>query len=316
MINVKMDIPLVSIICLCYNHERYLRKCLDSIVSQSCDFKYEIIVHDDASTDSSQSILREYDQKYDNLRVIYQKENQYSKKVRIIPKLIDLARGEYIAFCECDDYFSDKNKIQKQIIALLNNKDCIACIHSAYRVNEKDNKILGYRNPYIMKKILNKRDIIQCIGRLYSLNSLVCKKDSITDLDDLYYNCTVGDIPIALHLSLKGNFYFINKPMSSYRVGSVNSWSVRMRYNRKAIEKYTNSVIKTLQKFDLLTNMEYSDCVNERILCFKFQKAIAIGDLKLFLSESTSNYRKEMNLRSYVYSLIMCCVNKIRSYCN
>ena len=75
---MKDDI-MVSICCITYNHEKYIREALDSFLMQNTDFKYEIVIHDDASTDNTANIIREYEEKYpDIIKPIYQKENQYS----------------------------------------------------------------------------------------------------------------------------------------------------------------------------------------------------------------------------------------------
>ena len=104
----------VSVICLAYNHEKYIRKTLEGFVKQKTNFSVEYIIHDDASTDSTASIVREFEEKYpDLIKPIYQKENQYSKGVPITRNLQMQVQGKYIAFCEGDDYWIDEYKLQK-----------------------------------------------------------------------------------------------------------------------------------------------------------------------------------------------------------
>ena len=93
-----------------------LEESLDSILNQDTSFKYEVIVHDDASTDHTAEIIREYEKKYpDKIVAIYQKENLYSKGVAIIEEqMLDKAKGKYIAFCECDDKWTDSRKLEMQ----------------------------------------------------------------------------------------------------------------------------------------------------------------------------------------------------------
>ena len=110
-----MSNPMVSICNLVYNHEKWLRRCLDGFVMQKTSFKFEVLSHDDASTDSSATIIREYEERYPDIFCpIYQTENQYSKGQGIfIPILLPKARGKYIALCEGDDYWCDPLKLQK-----------------------------------------------------------------------------------------------------------------------------------------------------------------------------------------------------------
>ena len=104
---------VVSVYCLAYNHEQYIRDALEGFVRQKTNFRYEVLVHDDASTDNTPAIIREYAQKYpDIIKPIFQTENQYSKGVKILPEIIHpKSSGRYIAFCEGDDYWCDENKL-------------------------------------------------------------------------------------------------------------------------------------------------------------------------------------------------------------
>lgn len=112
----KIQIPLVSICCQTYNHVSYIRECLEGFLLQKTNFPVEILIHDDASTDGTADIIREYESKYPDLIFpIYQTENQYSQGVRIPPINYRRARGKYIAFCEGDDYWTEPMKLQWQV---------------------------------------------------------------------------------------------------------------------------------------------------------------------------------------------------------
>jgi glycosyltransferase involved in cell wall biosynthesis len=108
---------MVSICCAAYNHEEYIAAALDGFLMQKADFSYEILVHDDASTDNTAKIIKEYEQNYpDIIKPIYQTENQYSKKVKISSAYnFPRAKGKYIAWCEGDDYWTDPLKLQTQV---------------------------------------------------------------------------------------------------------------------------------------------------------------------------------------------------------
>lgn len=114
---------LVSIICTSYNHGPYIADALEGFVQQKVNFKFEIIVHDDASTDNTVDIVVEYKGKYPELfNVIFQENNQYSIDVNLpLLNCFSVAKGKYIAFCEGDDYWYDVDKLQKQVDILENN---------------------------------------------------------------------------------------------------------------------------------------------------------------------------------------------------
>ena len=141
------DSVQVSIICFAYNHEKYIRQCLDGFVMQK-GVTFEIIIHDDASTDKTADIIREYESNYPNLfKPIYQSENQYSQHVSIQKEfMVPLVSGKYIAMCEGDDYWTDPYKLKKQYDALESNPYCVMCLHKTNVIKE-DGSNIGYTCP-------------------------------------------------------------------------------------------------------------------------------------------------------------------------
>ena len=139
--------PLVTIKCMVYNHEPFLRQCLEGIVMQKTNFPFEAIVHDDASTDGSAAIIREYAEKYpDIIKPMYETENQYSKKAGAIGKIMDAVvhpAAKYIAYCEGDDYWTDPNKLQLQVDFLESHPDYVLCTHDYLRYFQDSQQLSG-----------------------------------------------------------------------------------------------------------------------------------------------------------------------------
>ncbi|MET3019167.1 glycosyltransferase [Flavobacterium hydatis] len=119
--------PVVSILCDTYNHEGFIKETLEGFLSQVTTFPFEIIIHDDASTDKTAIIVKEFVDRYPLIiKPIFEKENQYSKKVNFWSDLtFPMAQGKYIALCEGDDYWIDSSKIQKQVDFLESNDDYV-----------------------------------------------------------------------------------------------------------------------------------------------------------------------------------------------
>ena len=117
---------MVTIQCLTYNHESYIRQCLDGFVMQKTNFNFEAIVHDDASTDGTALIIKEYAEKYpDIIKPIYETENQYSKKDGSLNRIMmEHTLGKYVAICEGDDYWIDSEKLQKQVDYMEKHPEC------------------------------------------------------------------------------------------------------------------------------------------------------------------------------------------------
>ncbi len=156
--------PLVSICCITYNHESYIEDAIEGFLIQETDFPFEILIHDDASTDRTADIIKEYEASYPTLlKPIYQAKNQYSKGKR--PGFINMERalGKYIAFCEGDDYWIDPKKLQKQTVILNNHNKCSACFTNAIYINEIDsnrkifvnnlNRELSLSIKYFLKEV-------------------------------------------------------------------------------------------------------------------------------------------------------------------
>ncbi|MCD6250963.1 MAG: glycosyltransferase [Psychrobacter sp.] len=134
--------PLVSIICHTYNHIDFLSDALNSFLMQETDFPFEIILHDDASTDGTTELVKKYSEAYPNIiNPIIQMENKYSKGFKPISITMPLARGKYIAFCEGDDYWTDPKKIQIQAKFLEKNRHVSVCGHNSITV--KSNKFIA-----------------------------------------------------------------------------------------------------------------------------------------------------------------------------
>lgn len=121
--------PKVSILTLVYNHEKYIKDCLEGVIMQKTDFPFEMLVHDDASSDNSALILQNYASKYPNvIKPIFQINNQYSKHVPIVHDiLLPKVKGKYVALCEGDDYWIDPQKLQKQVDYMDSHPDCGLC---------------------------------------------------------------------------------------------------------------------------------------------------------------------------------------------
>jgi len=132
--------PIISIICNTYNHSRFIRTALEGFLMQKCTYPIEVLIHDDASTDGTQDIIRNYEREYPTLILpIYQKENMYSKGIKPTQRFQrPRAKGKYLAICEGDDYWTDPLKLQKQVDFLEAHPEYVICYHNAIVVDEND----------------------------------------------------------------------------------------------------------------------------------------------------------------------------------
>lgn len=265
---------MVTVACTVFNHENYLRKCLDGFVIQKTNFAFEVIVHDDASTDGSADIIREYTEKYPNLFYpIYQLENQVSQGVSPFKKFIlPHARGKYFAICEGDDYWCDENKLQMQFDIMESHPECHLCVHTVRCVTEKGD-ITQYTLPSFQMNsgLMNSERFLEIIGRSYSFqsSSYFRRMDDVREFDlnpPLFYKIAdVGDIPALLYSALLGDVWFINMELSHYRLQSIGSWSYRQSRNSRLKMQHCERMIRLYEEFNKFTDNKYSKLIEPNI---------------------------------------------------
>ncbi|MDF9801102.1 glycosyltransferase involved in cell wall biosynthesis/SAM-dependent methyltransferase [Catalinimonas alkaloidigena] len=220
--------PLVSVCCITYNQESFIRKAIESFLMQKTNFDIEVIIHDDASTDNTSKIIREYEEKYPHIiKPIYQTENQWSKGIRPSPTFVwPKAKGKYIALCEGDDYWTDPLKLQKQVDFLESNTDYVICLHNSYLRFEGTNKpdkiaINHFKEELILKDFIDVdyfREKKGLVSRGHT-SSILFKNNLIKKFPDWYYHKAVaGDIYLLILLAQYGKGRFINEFMSVYRI--------------------------------------------------------------------------------------------------
>lgn len=244
---------MVSVVMTAYNHEAYILKALDGVAKQITDFKVQIIVHDDASPDHTADLIRSYVAEHPDLQIetILQKENQFSKKIHFFDQFIyPLVRGKYIISCECDDYWIDEYKLQKQVDFLELHPEFIGVGHNCIFVDEHNNaikpvyKIYGpYKNHICTLSTLAHGFYPgQTATLLYRQKEYFDARNK--HLEDWYSIKCQGDKKKALELLLNGNIYFMSDYMSAYRVvlDKGTSWSARQYGRNRCFDQFIESI--------------------------------------------------------------------------
>ena len=221
---------IVSIKCLTYNHEPFIRQCLEGFVMQKTTFRFEAIVHDDASTDNTARIIQEYADKYpDIIKPLYENENQYSKHDGALDRIVDShLKGKYIAICEGDDYWIDPYKLQKQVDFLEANQD-FGLVHTAFDYLGDDvnlNECSEDTTKRNLEIINNKEDLIYSIldGNRYRIQTLtvLIRSDIYTKVvgELKSYNSLflMGDTQLWVAISSYSKIKFLPEITSVYRL--------------------------------------------------------------------------------------------------
>lgn len=269
----------VSICCAAYNHANYIRQTLDGFLMQKTDFPFEIIINDDASPDNTADIIREYAKQYpDIIKPIYQTENQYSKGTIISRDILFAnAKGEYIAICEGDDYWTDPEKLQKQVDFLDNNPDYIGCVHKYFTVDKSSEptylKTFGYYEEsgrYTIKD-LEEGELPSQLASFVFRNIIFDKQKGYPVSFDSPK--IAGDVKLFLYLLQHGDIYRMDDTMSAYRyvaeVGGTSHasrsignyarpyiwWNACRELEKIFYKEYNRKVNLKFRKVDLVFNM-------------------------------------------------------------
>lgn len=238
----------VSIICTAFNHAKYIRQTFDSFLKQKLDFKYEIIVNDDASTDGTTEIVREYAERYPDIFIpVYHGQNMYRKVPSVIQAFCTpLVHGKYIAFCEGDDYWSDPEKLALQVEWMDTHPDYSACVHNTKNLYCDTGRSDAYNSIYCEDRDIGFSDVISGVGGIYHTSSVLIKSELVIDPPDFYYISTkhhVGDHPMAIWCAMNGKIRYIDRQMSVYRSNSgPAAWSSQMRENSFIINRLNGAV--------------------------------------------------------------------------
>lgn len=291
----------VSICCLAYNHSKYIRQALESMIHQKTDFNFEIIVLDDASTDGTQDIIREFCEKYpDIVKAVFQTENQFSKGVPIVNAIFyPRAQGKYIAYCEGDDYWTDMCKLQTQADFLDKHPEYVACSHECWEVDENGKKITDYyfngcyKEHYDLKLHCNYQILSGQTATLMHRREafLIENAESLEALGKLKIT---GDVKKTAILVLSGPMYHTGIVMSHHRrvYKGGDSWSATTAKENLRVFY-----------FDALDGLEeyINKYFNRKVSYEGFKIKMAVTSFYMFLLKRNS---EQWNTWKYMYTCV------------
>ena len=274
----NVDNPMVSIRCPAYNHEEYIANCLDGFLMQETNFPFEIVVHDDASTDRTAEIIREYEAKYPTImRPIYETENQYRNG--LTRKIMDShMRGKYIATCEGDDYWCAPDKLQKQVDFLETHPDYSACVHNFTRFDHRsgEGKVMFPQTEGSFDNIIATEgqgsayrghdgdvcfdDIITrwCVNNFYQAASWVFHRKIYFDMPEFFKSLKiVSDWRWMIYFMLVGKVYYFKDVMSVYRFMLSGSWTSKNLTSTEMLMKGCVGEVESFRRLDAYSHKKY-----------------------------------------------------------
>ncbi len=278
-----LDSPLVTICCTAFNHEYYIERALDGFLMQETTFPFEVIVHDDVSTDRTVEIIREFENRFPSIiKPVYEVENQYSKNDGSLRRIMyEKAKGKYIALCEGDDYWCDSDKIQQQAEALEEHPECTIAFCKVQFVDQTGKLLSNTTAPgtgIFRDGIITLEDLVHNefgMGNwTFHTSSFLYRAElgagHMQIMQEEFSVFPYGDMPLQLYCLMNGNGYYIDKIQSCYRTmsGGYNSY---MEQHPEIQIIHLKNLIKGLEKFDQLTRRKYHKNVTKGICRTKFR---------------------------------------------
>lgn len=251
--------PLVSVVCLCYNHCDTVAQTIEGIVNQKTDFSFELIIHDDASTDNTAEIITEYAKKYPDIIVpVLQKENQMSR-CNIAESIISpILRGSFVAICEGDDFWTSPDKLQSQVDIMKSDPEITMCFHA---INELfDNGDMRVYRPLKESGTVPAGLIVKRGGMFCPSVSLMFTIKTAQMWPQFRKSADVYDYPQQVLCATEGKVYYIDEIMGTYRASHAGSWTAERK--KKTDFKHLENETNWLLLFNEYTNGRFSDEIN------------------------------------------------------
>lgn len=237
---------LLTVYCAAYNQAPYIRQTLDGFLAQKTNFQFQIVIHDDCSTDGTDTIIREYAEQYPDLIVpLFETENQWSKHDNSLPRIMcEHTPGKYLAICEGDDFWTDPYKLQKQVDFLEQHPDYTLLCHnwnvfngtsySASPIHEK------YKEPFSFTFAT-----LPWVWITKTLTIMI-RRDSL-NVEELLRYKWCRDVHTVYHALKGGKGYYMPEVMATYRVHDGGVWS---KHNDNEKNRTTYELYKELYSFE------------------------------------------------------------------
>ena len=268
MEEINKDVS-AAIFMVTYNHEKYIRQAVKSIVSQKTNFPYQLFIGEDCSTDNTRAICLELKEKYpDKITLLLHEKNIGALKNAFQVYKACIEYGKYTAICEGDDYWTDENKLQKQVDFLEANPDFNICCHRANVLNEKNKT---FKTPKVLKQSVFTQEDVANHNFLQTLTE-VFRNSAWKGLSEGYFNSISGDYFVNMMLSETGKIKYMPDVMAVYRQHIAGSWhslgAEKGIHNTLAV---LNTYLQTDLKESVKENLK-KNIVRHYLQLYKMQK--------------------------------------------
>ncbi|HEK2899005.1 glycosyltransferase [Proteus terrae] len=283
---------IVSVICCTYNQEKYIEDTILGVLCQNTSYRYEFIIHDDCSTDSTSNIIKKYADNYPNIiKHIIPPKNIYSQGIQPGINAFSFTTGKYIALCEGDDFWIDENKITKQVEILEIEKSINLCFSSAYTLqpNGKIEVAANYNDEIFISSLST---VIRQGGAYMPTASIIFRREVFILFKDNFSRASIGDYYCQILGSIGKGAIYLPDITCVYRINSVGSWSE----NRKNINK--EFLISEINEYEKYLYKLINLGVDKKDIDFALADLIRINANQLFLKKEW-NGSKSLIIKSW-----------------
>jgi len=306
--------PVISITCVVFNHEKFIEDTLDGFLSQNTSYSFEVLIHDDLSTDNTILIIEKYRKKFPNIiKPLYQEINQYSRGYNPLAILFSEVKGEYMAHCDGDDYWTDEKKLQIQITEMKKYPKLNMSFHYASGLFAKK-RCNTYGKQADENRVFTTQEVILGGGEFCTTSSLIFRSRLLKKIPKWFYKTLVGDYPIQVLGAASGEgALYINRDMCIYRVGELNSWTSALKETKNSYaqlclaNRFLNNLNKTLEK---RYNTEFAKVIADKNFAFLCKISFSIEYReKLYREFEHTLTAKQKFIWRFVFSKVRFIVN-------
>ncbi len=221
--DVPASKPIIGVLVLTYNHEKFIRQALESILAQECNYTIHITIHDDCSTDSNQEVIQDVmANSSHSWELVVPQNNRFSQGMSFVPELMRNVDADFVAILEGDDYWTDSAKLQLQADALTANPGASIC-HHTFSVYEADELVYEWPPQKWKSKIsgiaLAEENFIG------TLTTMFRKSDIPKDFGPGFNGLSIADYPIWSLIANGKDIEFVDRNMATYRIHESNYWA-------------------------------------------------------------------------------------------
>lgn len=263
--------PMISVCSLTYNHAAFLPQMLKGFSKQKTAFPMEIIIHDDASTDGTQELLRRFNESTSvTTKILCEDSNQFSRGVNIAFDIIlPQVNGKYAAICEGDDWWISPDKLQRQVSFMEDHPNCVLTVHNGIRINAQTGECSRV-DPFSTDHFLSEEEMYFSFINNPPTASFVIRVDALRNPPDFLRRAPVFDDAVRLYCYEQGDVYYFHDLFAGRLFRHEGSWTRMLENDTSLFQNYTLRLLQYYQELNTYTKERHANVIHS--VCRKIGK--------------------------------------------